>query len=107
MKPLMVVVALFLVGGAMSSVWAQDTPQQNQQQPEIIDLGATEVKIKVETPQVQLYTKRIKPEFDEIKLDRSFRKELLGEDEKINLKQRPESSEYVRIDIENLLKSLR
>ncbi len=106
MKTLMMV-ALFLMGGVMSSVWAQDTPQQNQQQPEIIDLGATEVKIKVETPQVQLYTKRIKPEFDEIKLDRSFRKELLGEDEKINLKQRPESSEYVRIDIENLLKSLR
>ncbi|WP_456443564.1 hypothetical protein, partial [Caldithrix abyssi] len=76
-------------------------------QPEVIDLGATEIRVKIETPQVQLITKRIKPDFDEIKLDRSFKKELIGEDEKINLKARPEMAEYLRIDIDKLMKTLR
>ncbi len=90
-------------------LWAQGQPQQNPNtgQQEVIDLGATEIKVKIETPQVQLITKRIKPEFDEIKLDRSFRKELIGENEKINLKAKPETAEYQKIDIEKLMKTLR
>ncbi|MCD6375920.1 MAG: hypothetical protein J7L94_10360 [Caldisericaceae bacterium] len=90
------------------SLYAQQQPQQQPaNQPQVIDLGATEIKVKIETPQVQLITKRIKPEFDDIKLDRSFKKELIGEDEKINLKAPQESAEYLRIDIEKLMKTLR
>ncbi len=85
----------------------QQPQQQSQNQPQVIDLGATEIKVKIETPQVQLITKRIKPEFDDIKLDRSFKKELVGEDEKINLKAGEKSTEYYRIDIEKLMKTLR
>ncbi|APF19771.1 hypothetical protein [Caldithrix abyssi] len=89
-------------------LFAQEQPQQQSaNQPEVIDLGATEIRVKIETPQVQLITKRIKPDFDEIKLDRSFKKELIGEDEKINLKARPEMAEYLRIDIDKLMKTLR
>ncbi|MHB2149200.1 hypothetical protein ACX8XP_09100 [Calditrichota bacterium LG25] len=89
-------------------LFAQEQPrQQSANQPEVIDLGATEIRVKIETPQVQLITKRIKPDFDEIKLDRSFKKELIGEDEKINLKARPEMAEYLRIDIDKLMKTLR
>ncbi|MHB2153249.1 hypothetical protein ACX8XN_02485 [Calditrichota bacterium GD2] len=89
-------------------LFAQEQPQQQSaNQPEVIDLGATEIRVKIETPQVQLITKRIKPDFDEIKLDRSFKKELIGEDEKINLKASPEMAEYLRIDIDKLMKTLR
>ncbi len=89
------------------NVYAQNQPRQNSNQNKIIDLGAKEVKIKIETPQVQIYSQRIKPEFDDIKIDRSFRKELIGENEKINLKPRSDFAEYNRIDIEQLMKKLR
>ena len=105
MKPFWIVLLVFVFS---FSLQAQNQPaQQGTNQPQVIDLGATEIKVKVETPQVQLITKRIKPEFDDIKLDRSFKKELVGEDEKINLKARQESTEYFRIDIEKLMKTLR
>ncbi len=89
------------------NVQAQNTPRANNDQNQVIDLGAKEVKIKIETPQVQIISQRIKPEFDDIKIDRSFRKELIGEDEKINLKPRSDFAEYNRIDIEQLMKKLR
>ncbi len=93
---------------SFSGLLAQNEPKQAANNSnEVIDLGETEVKIKVETPNVQIYSKRIKPEFDDIKIDRSFRKELIGEDEKINLKPHSESTEYIRIDIGQLMKKLR
>ncbi len=99
---------IFLIVGSFQIVLGQNTPQQqNANQTEVIDLGQTEVKVKIETPQVQLLTKRITPEFDDVKIDRSFKKELIGEDEKISLKQRSESTEYVRINIDQLMKTLR
>ncbi len=70
-------------------------------------MGQKEIKIKIETPQVSIYSKRIKPDFDDIKIDRSFHKELIGENEKINLKERSDFAEYNRIDIEQLMKKLR
>lgn len=99
---------LFILMTFTFSLYAQQQPQQQPaNQPQVIDLGAKEIKVKIETPQVQLITKRIKPEFDDIKLDRSFKKELVGEDEKINLKAEQESAQYFRIDIEKLMKTLR
>lgn len=88
-------------------LYAQNKPQKGNNPNQVIDLGAKEVKIKIETPQVQIYSQRIKPEFDDVKIDRSFHKELIGEDEKINLKPRSDFAEYYRIDIEQLMKKLR
>lgn len=99
-------ILIFVVG--VYSIHAQNTPpKQKVNNNQVIDLGETKVKIKIETPQVQIYSKRIKPEFDDIKIDRSFRKELIGEDEKINLKPRSDNVEYIRIDIGQLMKKLR
>ncbi len=102
-------ILLILFLGFGYSLFAQGQPQPNNasNQPQVIDLGTTEIKVKIETPQVQLFTKRIKPEFDDIKMERSFKKELLGEDEKINLKTNWQSAENIRIDIEKLIKTLR
>ncbi len=108
MKKTLQWVIAFTIMLSFSGLMAQNKPNQTANNSnQIIDLGETEVKIKVETPNVQIYSKRIKPEFDDIKIDRSFHKELIGEDEKINLKPRSESTEYIRIDIGQLMKKLR
>lgn len=106
MKLKLSILVLFLLGIGFN-LQAQNTPKKGNKQNQIIDLGAKEVKIKIETPQVQIYSQRIKPEFDDVKIDRSFHKELIGEDEKINLKPRSDFAEYNRIDIEQLMKKLR
>ncbi len=105
-KRVMKLSLLFLLG-MVFSLQAQNTPKKANNPNQVIDLGTTKVKIKIETPQVQIFSKRIKPEFDDVKIDRSFRKELIGEDEKINLKQRSDFAEYYRINIEQLMKKLR
>jgi hypothetical protein len=92
---------------AAFSVHAQNAPQKANDQGVVQDLGSMKIKIKIETPQVAIYSKRIKPEFDDVKIDRSFRKELIGENEKINLKQHSDNAEYYRIDVEQLMKKLR
>lgn len=103
----MMKLSILILLGLAFGLQAQNAPKKANNPNQVIDLGTTKVKIKIETPQVQIFSQRIKPEFDDVKIDRSFRKELIGEDEKINLKPRSDFAEYYRIDIEQLMKKLR
>lgn len=74
---------------------------------DVVELGVTEIKIKVETPQVKLFTSRIKPEFDDVHLDKSFMKEITGLGEGFELKNIVPVTGDTRIDVNKVLKKLR
>ncbi len=74
---------------------------------EIISLEAQEIKITVEKPQVTIISDRIKPEFDDVHLDKSFLSEITGEGEKFIFKVEGKFEARQRIDINKLVKKTR
>lgn len=82
-----------------------DSLQAGNQQ--VIELGVQEIKVSIEAPQVKLFTDRIKPDFDDIHLDKSFIKEIVGAGEKFVVQKKTVASKAERIDIEKLLKKIR
>ncbi len=89
-----------------SNTFAQgtDTTQTTSQadQGDIVEAGESVIKIEVEKPQVQLFSQRIKPEFDEVNLEKSFIKEILDEGQTLKI-QAVENTETDRIDLKKLL----
>ena len=73
---------------------------------EVIELGTAEIKVKIETPQVKLFSSRIKPEFDDIHLEKSFKREITGLGETFEIKQLTLDISK-RIDTDKILKKLR
>lgn len=73
----------------------------------VIELQEQEIKIIVEAPQVKLYSDRIKPDFDDVHLEKSFLKEITGDGEKLVFTQLREDPRERIIDIEQLLKKIR
>jgi len=73
----------------------------------VIELKTAEIKVKVETPQVKLYSSRIKPEFDDVHLEKSFKKEIIGLGETFEIKKAIRNETSKRIDIDKVLKKLR
>ena len=73
----------------------------------VVELGVSEIKIKVETPQVTLFSDRLEPQFDEIHLQKSFFKEIVGEGEKLKFNKKSTDQLSYRIDIDKLLKKAR
>ena len=80
---------------------------QSAGQEEVIELGTTEIKIKIETPQVKLYSSRIKPEFDDVHLEKSFRQEITGLGETFEIKNSSTKELTTRIEINKVLTKLR
>jgi len=74
---------------------------------EVVELGVSEIKIKVETPQVTLFSDRLEPQFDEIHLQKSFFKEIVGEGERLKFDNKNTDQLSYRIDIDKLLKKVR
>lgn len=74
---------------------------------EIISLEAQEIKITIEKPQVTIISDRIKPEFDDVHLDKSFISEITGEGEKFIFKVESKFEARQRIDIDKLVKKTR
>jgi len=72
---------------------------------EIVEAGESLIKVEVEKPQVQLFSQRIKPEFDEVNLEKSFLKEILDEGQ--SLKIEPKEEKKTRIDIEKFVNRTR
>lgn len=75
---------------------------------DVVDLSADAVLIKAEPdrPRVNIISDRIKPEFDNINLEKSFTPELLGRAERIVIVQR--SKEEIKpIDIKQILNRTR
>jgi hypothetical protein len=104
----MIKFCLFLIIFIFSSnILAQsaDTTQDNNQTfnpGDVIEAGEALIKIEVEKPQVQLFSQRIKPEFDEVNLEKSFTKEIMDEGQSITLQETPETQRN-KIDVEEIL----
>ncbi len=76
----------------------------------VVDLTGEAVIIKAEPerPRVNIIADRIKPEFENINLERSFMPELLGKGEKIIVIGRPLNDDQIeRIDIEKTIAKTR
>lgn len=71
-----------------------------------IDFGDVVFQIKAEAPQVTLFSSRIKPEFDDVHLEKSFIKEIVGAGELYLFEKKPRTEVRI-IDIEQITKKLR
>jgi hypothetical protein len=69
---------LFLFLMSSLSLFAQAQQQQgtSQQQDQVLDLGEIKIDARVELPQVQILDKRLEPDFEDIKTEKSFQSEL-------------------------------
>jgi TonB family protein len=76
---------------------------------DVVDLTADAVVIKAEPdrPRVNIISDRIKPEFDNINLEKSFRQELLGRSERIVIIKRSQDEAIKSIDIKQILNRTR
>jgi protein TonB len=76
---------------------------------DVVDLTADAVRITAEPdrPRVNIISDRIKPEFDNINLEKSFRKELLGLSERIEIIKKTEDQEIQSIDVKQILNRTR
>jgi hypothetical protein len=76
---------LLLVLFCSLSLSAQDTPQQSagQQRDQVLELGEIKIDARVELPQVQILNKRLQPDFEDIKAEKSFQAELSGASEQM------------------------
>jgi len=96
-----ILVFVFTTGALMAQ--SQDTTATAGGNNQIIDLSgqATIIKVEPEKPRVNIFSDRIKPEFDEVHLRRSFMNELTGKGEKVIVKtavERKGKPEYIDID---------
>ncbi len=96
---------LFLI--LPNSVFSQDGNTANAPENEVIELSTAEIKVKIETPQVKLYSSRIKPEFDAVHLEKSFKEEITGLGETFEIKTMYKTNTVNRIEINKLLKKVR
>jgi len=76
---------LLLILSCFLNLSAQDTPQQSatQQREQVLDLGEIKIDARVELPQVQILNKRLQPDFEDIKAEKSFQAELSGASEQM------------------------
>ena len=76
---------LLLIFVCSLNLRAQDTPQQGagQQRDQVLDLGEIKIDARVELPQVQILNKRLQPDFEDIKAEKSFQSELSGASEQL------------------------
>ena len=86
---------------------AQGTDTLSVDGEEVIELDITEIKITIEKPQVMLFSDRIKPEFDDVHLEKSFVKEIIGEGERFEFEESKNKENIRRIDVDKMLKKLR
>ena len=76
---------------------------------DIVDLTQEAVIIKVEPerPRVNIFAERMKPEFDDINLDKSFMNELTGKGEKVIVLDGKVTDQFKEIDVEKILNRTR
>ncbi|NOX36178.1 MAG: hypothetical protein GXO78_01455 [Calditrichaeota bacterium] len=78
---------IFMILALAAVILAQQNapPQQGAQgnQPGVIQLGPVQIEARIELPQVQILDKRIEPEFEEVRAEKSFALELRSEVEAI------------------------
>ena len=76
---------------------------------DVVDLTgqAVIIRIEPERPRVNIIANRVKPEFGNINLEKSFMPELLGRAERIEIVSRSKEEEIKPIDIKQVLKRAR
>ncbi len=76
---------------------------------DFVDLSdqATIIKAEPEKPRVTLITDRIKPQFTDINLNKSFMPEILTKNDKILIEEKVTSENRLIIDIEKIVKKSR
>ena len=94
---------IFFMMAVSSAVQAQQADPAGAGNNEIIDLASEVYKIPVEAPQVKLLTDRIKPEFDSVHLDKSFKKEIAGAGEMFVLEPLKKGSKFEKADVSKML----
>lgn len=82
-KPTKIFLYLSLI--CVLNLYAQDAPQPQStgQRDQVIDLGEIRIDARVELPQVQILDKRIEPNFEDVRAEKSFQEELHGPSEQL------------------------
>ena len=115
-KEFFIVIFMFILILSLGNLYAQGvTPDsaktnsnvnQNQQQDtgagQVIEAGEATIKVEVEKPQVHLFSQRIKPEFDEVNLEKSFVKEIVDKGQVIKIEPISKEEEEI-VDIKKIL----
>jgi hypothetical protein len=90
---------------------AEQTVEESQQIPTsdegVVELDVQEIQIQIEKPQVLLFSNRIKPEFDEVNLEKSFMPEIVGESERFVFDFSESKKPVERIDVNKLINQYR
>jgi hypothetical protein len=109
MKKWTYIIVLFLFSVFAKELWAQQAPDQEDsvEEGEVVELGAVDIRVQVEAPQVSMISDRIKPKFDDVHLEKSFLREIVGAGEKIIIENEKKRSLHKRIDLDKLLKKTR
>lgn len=81
-----VVFVSLVLSGTMAFGQQQGQNQNNAQGNEVIQIEAQILDSRAELPQVQILDKRKVSDFDEVKVEKSFRSELSGETEELDFK---------------------
>ncbi len=77
---------VFLIGSSIS-LFAQEQEQERVvNEDQVIQIEAQILDTRAELPQVQILDKRKVSEFDEVKVEKSFKSELSGKSEEIEFK---------------------
>ncbi len=97
-----ILITVFFITNSFAQVSDSTQTEDNVQQDNIIEAGESIIKIEVEKPQVQLFSQRIKPEFDEVNLEKSFIREIIDEGQALKIESTKDRKNDI-IDIKKLL----
>lgn len=104
---LFVFIIILALTGSVFGQSADNKPQNQNNTGDVVELQAQEIKIVVEKPQVTLFSDRIKPDFDEVKMQKSFIPEISGVSESFVIKDKyADKNDYV-IDINKMVNKQR
>ena len=104
------IIVVLMITNAFAQEDQQNTDDQNyNDQEQYLDLTQSAIRIerKVQMPRVSIFDKRIKPDFDHIALNKSFRKEISGKNEEIKFRLDDKLKVVPIKNIETLIKKNR
>jgi hypothetical protein len=90
------------------SGYSQNVGDQNQEDlGSVVELQTQDIKVVVEKPQVTLFSDRIKPDFDEVKMRKTFIPEISGKGERFVIKDKYANKNSYVIDVEKMVNKQR
>ena len=112
---LILILVVFIFSNIFAQIQDSTATQQNYEPArspatgDVVDLteAAIEIKLEPDRPLVQIMTVRLKPEFDDVNLEKSFIPELEGQGEKISIIENPELQGPEVIDLDKMLNKKR